>query len=688
MAVEEQRQGLMGEHSPVQTIKYDVGQEETPRSLRQSAPSWFWRMGIPSLLLAVPLAYIVLIIMLLVLNTKERSSFGDNVLEVLRVASTIWPISFAAVVGPFLKSAALYSAENGSTLGSLEFLLTSQTSVAALKNLFIIRHIRVWTIAIVVVWCLSPLGGQAATRSLSLEQKSINSTLPAIHYLGGNVSDMNVFYSGIGFEYVPFSGASIQNTIISDMKSAIVASFYTIYALASHSNGSSRRFETIVQALGGPQQAARLGQRDLWRNVRIPFIELLPGYNATERDAWVAVPSDQVAPYASLIGLPIRGGSFPRAGNSTMIVKTHYQTLSCGKDFNGTEWHKAGSTRLLYHNTTSGSKYLNEQYKGLARNKVYPNIFLDIVNDTAAVADHLNQSFYPVTEPATKLELVIGGGCHEDIPEWTWTTMMRICSISTTYIDMEVNCTRLGPMADTNCQAERVRHTPGFPLVGNLTALSSKLTMEGIIWEMPMTTASYHVSHYSNLEMYLQEPPLLIQRRDDLIGNQPGCFSNVPTHVFEARLATALNTFIMGMYNSTVLTGSDGTSLENRGQAWHNGTAVWTEFKPSVYAINMAWFSAWIASTLVLLVCGVTGVYLRCLIKAPDFLDSVVGLTRDSPLIEVSHGGSGISGCDRLQAIKDVKVKICDIMPDEEVGRIALTTRINDSRLRWKRVYS
>jgi hypothetical protein len=71
------------------------------------------------------------------LDGRERSDFGDNVREVLQIASTLWPISFAAVLGPTLKTLALHSAERGSKLGLLEFLLSSQTTFAALKNLFI-----------------------------------------------------------------------------------------------------------------------------------------------------------------------------------------------------------------------------------------------------------------------------------------------------------------------------------------------------------------------------------------------------------------------------------------------------------------------------------------------------------------------------------------------------------------------
>ncbi|KAL7765227.1 hypothetical protein ACKLNR_003143 [Fusarium oxysporum f. sp. zingiberi] len=82
-------------------------------SLRQSSPSWLRRVGLAVLLLLIPIAYAVLLAMMVSLHGKKQSSFGDTVLEVLSVASTLWPILFAAVLGPLLKSIALFRAERG-----------------------------------------------------------------------------------------------------------------------------------------------------------------------------------------------------------------------------------------------------------------------------------------------------------------------------------------------------------------------------------------------------------------------------------------------------------------------------------------------------------------------------------------------------------------------------------------------
>jgi hypothetical protein len=47
-----------------------------------------------------------------------------------------------------------------------------------------------------------------------------------------------------------------------------------------------------------------------------------------------------------------------------------------------------------------------------------------------------------------------------------------------------------------------------------------------------------------------------------------------------------------------------------------------------------------------------------------------------------------MSGSDRLKGMKDVKVRICDVYPEQEIGRIALTTELGSPELRWKRAYA
>ncbi|QKD48767.2 uncharacterized protein FOBCDRAFT_256554 [Fusarium oxysporum Fo47] len=575
-------------------------------SLRQSSPSWLRRVGLAVLLLLIPIAY--------------------------------------------------------AALGSMEFLLTSQTTASALKNILTMGWIGSWVICVIAVWSLSPLGGQAALRSLGLQQNPMFTELSVTYYLGNNRSEIYQYYrSGASV----FIGASAEQSMISDMRTVLSASFSTQDVLVSHANTSSPHYNDIITDLGGKWEASRRGRRDLWRNIRIPFLELLPAYDASDPHTWISVPEYEIVPYASLIGLPIRA-------------------------FNGSEWARSGSMAPWSHNTSS-SVPLSQQYNGrLEPNMVYPNIWFDFPN-SATITEHFTASFE--TEPQSKLQLVMGGLCTTAVGEKS--EILRLCDISTSYIDMEVACSRATADADLVCQAKQARHTPSYPIKGNLTALSSLKLSRGILRELSSTGASHHVDESSTLEMYLRDPLGIFQRifggyRDDPeTADRFACLASLPPEVIERRLATALNTITMSTYEVNVLIGGKGLFLDGGGPVlWQNTTATWTEFDKDMYKLNKPWFITTMLQTVILMICAVDNIVVRQRIKAPDFLDSVAGLTRDSPFVDVSQDGSGKGGSDRLETIKDAKVRICVVYPEREIGKIALTTELSGPKLRWERSYA
>ncbi|KAH7004906.1 hypothetical protein EDB82DRAFT_488276, partial [Fusarium venenatum] len=541
-----------------------------------------------------------------------------------------------------------------------------------------------WVVVVLSVWSLSPLGGQAALRSLHRQQNPLWMETRAAYYLGNNRSEIYQYYrDGASV----FFGASAAASLISNMRTILSASFSKQDTLVSHANSSSPYYNSTIADIGGQWEASRSGRRDLWRNVRIPFIELLPEYRSDNPHAWVPVPEDEIVPYTSLIGLPIRNGSFEGTGNSTMIVDFHYMVLSCRKAFDGREWVSNGSTALSFHNTNS-ERLLKHQFneEGMG----YRKIWLDLPN-SSTTAEHINAQLD--VEPQSKLQLVMGGECLDTQPtsnslDVELIPMLRICDISTSYIDMEVTCRRLAADADLVCQANRVRHAPSYPIKGNWTALSNYRLPSKILTELTYMGASQHVAEPTVLETYLRDPLGLFRR--SLGGytsdyEPPGCFSSLPPYILERRLATALNTIVMSSYEVNIVTGGKGIGSEQN--HWQNTTASWTEFDRDIYVLDKPWFITTVVSTVILIICAVANIIIRQRIKAPDFLDNITGLTRDSLFIDLPQSGSGKSGLDRLATIKNVSVRICDVYPEREVGRIALTTELNSPGLRWGRSY-
>ncbi|KPA42804.1 hypothetical protein FLAG1_04241 [Fusarium langsethiae] len=583
-----------------------------PPTLREVSPSWFWRVGAAAALLVVPAAYLVLIGIVAHLSGRKQSLFGDDTLEVLQLASTLWPISFAAVVGPFLRTLALYCAERGSTLGSLEFLLTSQTTVAAVKNLFAFRHIHIWTIGIVVIWSFSLLGGQAAVRSLGLQSRRNVEEIEAMHYFS-QVPLRTLCHNeppgpGEGGTYTACESTFGQPTSslsreLPAFRRAVNAAFSRPDILLSHSNVSTDYNDTVIEQLGGFAQAARLGKQDIWRNVRVPFMELLPEYDHQSPEAWTKVPLEKYVLYSSFIGVPVRGGTRPEAAGNSKFEPLQYQGLEFG---------------------------LNTK----------PNLWLDIVKNNATYS-HFNEDLNTTIE--APLQLIVGGECLNGEKR---VHMIRVCNIVTSYVDVDVGCKRLSSTDDLNCQADRIRRTLDSKDSTYLTDLSYKPVSSRLPYEMPFTTATYDPFMPGLLERYIRQPLLTFSTDNYNQGDPlPACYSDLSQSLFEARFATALNTFLMASYNSIVLTGAD--------------TRI-------VFGIDQ-------------------------FLNSTHDNDSIDGLTRDSPSIKIPNGcfvpGSGVSSKDRLQATNNIRVQIRDVEPDSDVGRIVLTTDTTYKRLDWNRAY-
>lgn len=83
-----------------------------------------------------------------------------------------------------------------------------------------------------------------------------------------------------------------------------------------------------MEQVGGSEAALAMARQDIWGNVRVPFLHMLGGYDSDDPFAWVDVPADSLAPYESLVGVPIRGIPGMRTGNATMILQSSYMTMS------------------------------------------------------------------------------------------------------------------------------------------------------------------------------------------------------------------------------------------------------------------------------------------------------------------------------------------------------------------------
>ncbi|KAB2572648.1 hypothetical protein DIS24_g9622 [Lasiodiplodia hormozganensis] len=209
---------------------------------------------------------------------------------------------------------------------------------------------------------------------------------------------------------------------------------------------------------------------------------------------------------------------------------------------------------------------------------------------------------------------------------------------------------------------------------------------------IPNTIQSAHPVEPSGLDLYLVDPPTSIGVTD--FGN----FDDVPLDIFQARLALIFNTFYQASLNTSNILGADGVDgvapqniPEFDQKQYTNTTGTWNEFTPSRYEVQYSWFALYFAATTVLAICAVTTVVISALTRAPDLFGGVSSLTRDSAFMTtVPDGGSLLSGSERARLLQDVWVRIQDVQPEDDVGRIAFSDQKElgaAAALRWERKY-
>jgi len=93
--------------------------------LMSSSFWWRWHLQVSTIisLLCViefnvwALLYIALGVLIILLRDQPESTWGNRVLEAVKVSPTVWPLVFAAVIGSRLKASAHRKVEQGATLG-------------------------------------------------------------------------------------------------------------------------------------------------------------------------------------------------------------------------------------------------------------------------------------------------------------------------------------------------------------------------------------------------------------------------------------------------------------------------------------------------------------------------------------------------------------------------------------------
>ncbi|KAI4252904.1 MAG: hypothetical protein L6R42_007785 [Xanthoria sp. 1 TBL-2021] len=225
-----------------------------------------WDVAADVLLCLTPLSFFALAGIALNLDGKPLSALGDHVKAWALLSPTIFPLVFAAVVGRALNFFARLRLERGSSLGVLEQLVGSQTVFGAVWVQVVLRNFNVLGVFLVLLWLISPLGGQASLRLITQGKCVIiaNRTMALVDSTGTTSSFTQGFAQTL-------TGGSINALYVGSLVAPL---------------------------------SIKSGAQGTWGNIKIPRFET---YNRTLDDEGYANVPDHGIDWISLLGWPVAG---------------------------------------------------------------------------------------------------------------------------------------------------------------------------------------------------------------------------------------------------------------------------------------------------------------------------------------------------------------------------------------------
>ena len=225
----------------------------------------------------------------------------------------------------------------------------SLTMFGTVELQFLLRTFDILGIGLVLLWALSPLGGQASLRLLETGARPFSST-QVISYLNPEAESILVH-----------GGDTVQEIGL-NINALYVAAFFTSPAI----------------------QASPVNS---WSNVKIPAIERLESTSKSDGDGWYTVPSER-ASYSSLVGLPI--DATRKIGSYHFFVESLYMNLDCPtvSDFTLEGGTSHGGFLIQFENSTQLILYPDQtSYPTVKPSKVNFSALSNIESDNAFTAN-------------------------------------------------------------------------------------------------------------------------------------------------------------------------------------------------------------------------------------------------------------------------------------------------------------
>ncbi|KAF4977948.1 hypothetical protein FZEAL_5596 [Fusarium zealandicum] len=544
------------------------------------------------------------------LEGQPTSSYGEKIVDLTRLSPTIYPILFAALASRFFKNLARWRLENreGIELATLEQIFGSQNIAGAVERLLFVRTQVLVGILIVLIWSLSPLGGQSAARLLRIETAKTTKA-------------GTVYFSHSGLQASWYVGA---NSIYGARPA--VNSLYTSSLLSS--------------------PAQKRSPIDLWDLPKIPqwprgLVDSIE--RQVDQDALV----NGNRHYSSLLGVKLMGlDIFSERALYEFTVETSYYDFECSGvsvDDSSAYVFDPGFKLPTYFNTSNDNFSTFAAWVTLTNmTEKFPN--RNLTKDPVSVDE-----FPPAPMQFAALDR------FASLRTLTSYIALFNCDILPVIVKTKILCN--SSTASTGCRATHQQRVRG-----------RRYTAEKFNYVLHDSTSS--TEHFLAGELYPFSKRE--REFQDWSNVSTEAFSRRLTTAFNTYWQATLEPFdhsTVSFRSQPPEEKLNGTGVF-LGQ-YLNSTEASATVQYDVYRGNRQWVAILVMTTICLQVLAVAGVVLQSFIRGPDILGFASSLTRENPHVGLPPGGSGLDGPARARALGRFKVQLADIYPKEELGYIA-----------------
>lgn len=531
-------------------------------------------------------------------------------------------------------------------LGILELLLASQTVWGTFESQVLLRRFTVFGTHLILLWCLSPLGGQASLRILETATVArVEGSQPILYLPTGGMSSY-------GMENGVLASGDAATSL------AAINALYSANLLAPLSVKSS--------------------DEDTWGNLKIPWLPI--SEDAPSQSGTWNVVSDLTSAdnYSSLVGLPIAGLTRKPQTLQQFTYEYAYMDLKCpfpaynvskkDPDFIkqlGLVWSSNNKSIFTNDAKNTITSFFLDTHTPMSNERV-DNVLLD-QNATTSSDSSLQ---VPRNVPFGSLD------------SSSSTVLFRNCTVTLVYTEAQAQCTEDG------CRVKAMRPSTKYQHRNpNLTLFESFVLSYHFMQDFPLATGSVHNGDTSPTEYYIRGAHIPF---GTATAGLPG-LATLSNDLFAIRMGQLMNTYLQLSLAPLAYTGDLPAPS---GDIWKTSdqsisTEVYDETLPpflpisikstiaittEVYKCNYIWFSLLLVSSCILLMLGSVGTALSHLCHAPDMMGYVSSFTYNNPYMSVPSGGDSLGAMEKARLLRDVKVKIGDAEVDSEVGHVVFAT--------------